>query len=90
MDSTFFVVGRGMVNFNPNKEPKTYNLVDLVERNTVGVPTGGWTAIRFRADNRGVWFMHYHLEVHTTWGLKMAFVVDNGKMASQICNPSSK
>ncbi|KAH8499085.1 hypothetical protein H0E87_017844 [Populus deltoides] len=26
-----------------------------------------------------VWFMHCHLEVHTTWGLKMAFVVDNGK-----------
>ncbi|KAJ6670698.1 MULTI-COPPER OXIDASE [Salix viminalis] len=27
----------------------------------------------------GVWFMHCHLEIHTTWGLKMAFVVDNGK-----------
>lgn len=27
----------------------------------------------------GVWFMHCHLEVHTTWGLKMAFIVDNGK-----------
>ncbi|KAJ6750276.1 hypothetical protein OIU85_000870 [Salix viminalis] len=26
-----------------------------------------------------VWFMHCHLEVHTTWGLKMAFLVDNGK-----------
>ncbi|KAJ0788193.1 putative laccase [Helianthus annuus] len=75
----FFVVGRGIGNFNPNKDPKNFNLVDPVERNTVGVPTGGWTAIRFRADNPGVWFMHCHLEVHTTWGLKMAFVVDNGK-----------
>ena len=27
----------------------------------------------------GVWFMHCHLEVHTTWGLKMAFLVDNGE-----------
>lgn len=27
----------------------------------------------------GVWFMHCHLEVHTMWGLKMAFVVENGK-----------
>lgn len=26
----------------------------------------------------GVWFMHCHLEVHTMWGLKMAFVVENG------------
>ncbi|KAD3068208.1 hypothetical protein R6Q59_017796 [Mikania micrantha] len=74
----FFVVGRGIGNYNPKKDPKHFNLVDPVERNTVGVPTGGWTAIRFRADNPGVWFMHCHLEVHTTWGLKMAFVVDNG------------
>ncbi|KAL2328132.1 hypothetical protein Fmac_021559 [Flemingia macrophylla] len=75
----FFVVGRGQGNFNPTEDPKKFNLVDPVERNTVGVPTGGWTAIRFRADNPGVWFMHCHLEIHTTWGLKMAFVVDNGK-----------
>ncbi|XP_028771424.1 laccase-4-like [Neltuma alba] len=75
----FFVVGRGVGNFNPKKDPKNFNLVDPVERNTVGVPAGGWTAIRFRADNPGVWFMHCHLEIHTSWGLKMAFVVDNGK-----------
>ncbi|PIA59285.1 hypothetical protein AQUCO_00400287v1 [Aquilegia coerulea] len=75
----FFVVGRGLGNFNPKKDPKKFNLVDPVERNTVSVPSGGWTAFRFRADNPGVWFMHCHLEVHTTWGLKMAFVVDNGK-----------
>ncbi|KAJ7961287.1 Laccase [Quillaja saponaria] len=75
----FFVVGRGIGNYNPKKDPKNFNLVDPVERNTAGVPTGGWTAIRFRADNPGVWFLHCHLEVHTTWGLKMAFLVDNGK-----------
>ncbi|CAI0540529.1 unnamed protein product [Linum tenue] len=75
----FFEVGRGVGNFDPEKDPKRFNLVDPVERNTVGVPAGGWTAIRFRADNPGVWFMHCHLEVHTTWGLKMAWVVDNGK-----------
>ncbi|KAF2288557.1 hypothetical protein GH714_008528 [Hevea brasiliensis] len=75
----FFVVGRGLGNYNPKKDPQNFNLVDPPERNTVGVPTGGWTAIRFRADNPGVWFMHCHLEVHTTWGLKMAFLVDNGK-----------
>jgi laccase len=75
----FFVVGRGIGNFNPKTDPKSFNLDDPVERNTIGVPSGGWTAIRFRADNPGVWFMHCHLEVHTTWGLKMAFVVDNGK-----------
>ncbi|KAJ6964399.1 hypothetical protein NC652_002618 [Populus alba x Populus x berolinensis] len=75
----FFEVGRGIGNFNPKRDPKKFNLADPVERNTIGVPAGGWTAIRFIADNPGVWFMHCHLEVHTTWGLKMAFVVDNGE-----------
>ncbi|CAK7324917.1 unnamed protein product [Dovyalis caffra] len=75
----FFAVGRGVGNYNPKTDPKKFNLVDPVERNTIGVPSGGWVAIRFRADNPGVWFMHCHLEVHTTWGLKMAFLVDNGK-----------
>ncbi|KAI5663610.1 hypothetical protein M9H77_22933 [Catharanthus roseus] len=75
----FFAIGKGLGNFNPKTDPKKFNLVDPVERNTIGVPSGGWVAIRFRADNPGVWFMHCHLEVHTTWGLKMAFLVDNGK-----------
>ncbi|KAI3848955.1 hypothetical protein MKX03_015033, partial [Papaver bracteatum] len=47
----FFVVGSGINNFDPLKDPAGYNLVDPPERNTVGVPTGGWTAIRFRDDN---------------------------------------
>ncbi|CAL5386515.1 unnamed protein product [Camellia sinensis] len=83
----FFVVGRGLGNFNPKTDPMNFNLVDPVERNTVGVPSGGWTAIRFKADNPGVWFMHCHLEVHTTWGLKMAFVVDNGEGPNETLLP---
>lgn len=49
----FFVVGQGFGNFDPAKDPVNYNLVDPVERNTVAVPSGGWVAIRFRADNPG-------------------------------------
>ncbi|ONH91128.1 hypothetical protein PRUPE_8G095000 [Prunus persica] len=75
----FFVVGTGVGNFDPKQDPAKYNLVDPPERNTIGVPTGGWVAIRFRADNPGVWFMHCHLELHTSWGLKTAFVVESGK-----------
>ncbi|XP_039118918.1 laccase-11-like [Dioscorea cayenensis subsp. rotundata] len=86
----FFVVGTGIGNFDPAKDPATYNLVDPPERNTVGVPTGGWTAIRFRADNPGVWFLHCHLELHTTWGLKMAFVVENGNGPEQSVLPPPK
>ncbi|KAK6120290.1 hypothetical protein DH2020_045981 [Rehmannia glutinosa] len=86
----FFAVGRGLGNFNPKTDPKNFNLVDPVERNTIGVPSGGWVAIRFRADNPGVWFMHCHLEVHTTWGLKMAFLVDNGKGPNESILPPPK
>ncbi|XP_031258578.1 laccase-4-like [Pistacia vera] len=83
----FFAVGKGLGNFNPKTDQKKFNLVDPVERNTIGVPSGGWVAIRFRADNPGVWFMHCHLEIHTTWGLKMAFLVDNGKGPNQSLLP---
>ncbi|KAJ4771301.1 Laccase [Rhynchospora pubera] len=74
----FFIMARGIGNFDPAKDPAKYNLVDPPERNTVGVPAGGWAAIRFRANNPGVWFLHCHLELHTTWGLKMAFLVEDG------------
>ncbi|KAI4301700.1 hypothetical protein L6164_034951 [Bauhinia variegata] len=83
----FFVVGQGFGNFNPKKDPANYNLVDPVERNTVGVPSGGWVAIRFFADNPGVWFMHCHFEVHLSWGLKMAWVVLDGKLPTQKLPP---
>ncbi|XP_047307923.1 laccase-4-like isoform X3 [Impatiens glandulifera] len=86
----FFVVGKGIGNFDSKNDPNKFNLVDPVERNTISVPSGGWVAIRFRADNPGVWFLHCHLEVHTTWGLKMAFLVDNGKGPNQSLLPPPK
>ncbi|KAJ8559520.1 hypothetical protein K7X08_003578 [Anisodus acutangulus] len=70
----FYVVGQGSGNFDPKKDPANYNLVDPVERNTIGVPSGGWVAIRFLANNPGVWFMHCHFEVHLSWGLRMACI----------------
>ncbi|CAJ1798527.1 unnamed protein product [Sphenostylis stenocarpa] len=42
----FFVVGQGFGNFDPSKDPAKFNLVDPVERNTVGVPSGGWVCER--------------------------------------------
>ncbi|KAI3861614.1 hypothetical protein MKW98_000566 [Papaver atlanticum] len=83
----FFVLGQGFGNYDPINDPAKFNLVDPVERNTVGVPSGGWVAIRFRADNPGVWFMHCHLEIHTSWGLKMAWLVLDGKLPNQKLPP---
>uniref|UniRef100_A0A7N0SXQ3 Laccase n=1 Tax=Kalanchoe fedtschenkoi TaxID=63787 RepID=A0A7N0SXQ3_KALFE len=74
----FYIVGSGLGNFNPVRDPLTYNLVDPPQRNTVIVPINGWTAIRFRANNPGVWFMHCHLERHMTWGMDTVILVKNG------------
>lgn len=56
----FYVVGQGFGNFNPKRDPAKFNLVDPVERNTVGVPSGGWVAIRFLADNPGQYTLLNH------------------------------
>ncbi|KAL5732014.1 hypothetical protein ACHQM5_004681 [Ranunculus cassubicifolius] len=75
---SYYVVGFGFGNFDPKKDPLTYNLVDPPKFNTIGVPKNGWAAIRFRANNPGVWFMHCHLERHLSWGMDAAFIVKNG------------
>ncbi|KAL5992209.1 hypothetical protein ACLOJK_013124 [Asimina triloba] len=75
---SFFVVGWGFGTFDPDNDPKSYNLVDPPLINTVGVPRQGWVAIRFLANNPGVWFMHCHLERHLTWGMKTTWIVKNG------------
>ncbi|XP_071722579.1 laccase-15-like [Rutidosis leptorrhynchoides] len=75
---SFFVVGTGFGNFDNETDPDTYNLVDPPEVNTMVLPKNGWTAIRFLADNPGVWFMHCHLERHTTWGMSTVVIVRDG------------
>ncbi|XVE79553.1 hypothetical protein DITRI_Ditri14bG0067800 [Diplodiscus trichospermus] len=83
----FYVVGQGFGNFDPKNDPAKFNLVDPVERNTIGVPSGGWAAIRFQADNPGVWLMHCHFDVHLSWGLRMAWIVLDGKLLNQKLPP---
>ncbi|BFG40990.1 hypothetical protein CerSpe_272640 [Prunus speciosa] len=75
---SFYLVGTGTGNFDPNQAPKTYNLVDPPEVNTIGVPKNGWATVRFKADNPGVWFMHCHLERHASWGMATVLIVTNG------------
>ncbi|KAI3796488.1 hypothetical protein L1987_39159 [Smallanthus sonchifolius] len=74
---SFYVVGYGSGNYDP--QAASFNLVDPPYMNTIGVPVGGWAAIRFVADNPGVWAMHCHLEMHFDWGLSTALIVKNGK-----------
>ncbi|KAJ6412423.1 hypothetical protein OIU84_005470 [Salix udensis] len=70
--------GGGHGNFDKDKDPKKYNLIDPPFRNTVTVPGNGWTTIRFEATNPGVWFMHCHFDRHLVWGMETAFIVQDG------------
>lgn len=49
----FYVVGWGYGNYDSLLDPPYFNLEDPPLRNTAGVPSGGWLAIRFRANNPG-------------------------------------
>lgn len=49
---SFYVIGYGTGNYNPLTAQ--FNLVDPPYMNTIGVPVGGWAAIRFIADNPGI------------------------------------
>lgn len=75
---SFYVVGMDFGNFDPDNSPKNYNLVDPPLVNTFGVPKNGWIAVRFVADNPGVWFMHCHLERHASWGMATVLIVQDG------------
>ncbi|MQM14814.1 hypothetical protein Taro_047749 [Colocasia esculenta] len=69
----FWVLGYGKGVFDPEKDPKNYNLMDPIMKNTVPLHPFGWTAIRFRADNPGVWAFHCHIESHFFMGMGVVF-----------------
>ncbi|GMI96926.1 laccase 3 [Hibiscus trionum] len=83
----FYVVGSGFGNFDPKNDPAKFNLIDPPERNTIGTPPGGWVAIRFEADNPGIWLLHCHIDSHLPWGLATALLVENGVGKLQTVQP---
>ncbi|GKV32375.1 hypothetical protein SLEP1_g40986 [Rubroshorea leprosula] len=75
----FYVVGLGMGNFDKDKDPLMYNLLDPPLQNTIHIPKKGWVAIRFKAKNPGVWYMHCHFDKHMVWGMDTVFIVKDGE-----------
>ncbi|KAI0499165.1 hypothetical protein KFK09_020067 [Dendrobium nobile] len=69
----FWVLGFGENKFDPKVDPKNYNLVNPIQRNTVPLHPYGWTALRFRANNPGVWAFHCHIEAHFFMGMGVVF-----------------
>ncbi|GAA0145756.1 oxidase [Lithospermum erythrorhizon] len=83
----FHILAQGYGNYDPLKDRVKFNTINPQIRNTVAVPMGGWAAIRFQANNPGVWFIHCHVEVHLPIGLASAFIVENGPTPSTTLPP---
>ncbi|XP_062197637.1 laccase-15-like [Phragmites australis] len=73
-----FVLAQGLGNYDAARDVARYNLVDPPVRNTVRVPRLGWVAVRFVADNPGIWYMHCHYEFHLSMGMTALFIVQDG------------
>ena len=67
------------VNWADNERPEDLILQNkhLVVKDTVIVPFGGYTVIRFLANNPGWWLLHCHIEIHQLEG--MTVVVQEGR-----------
>ncbi|XP_014215268.1 laccase-3-like [Copidosoma floridanum] len=44
-------------------------------KDTIKAPGGGYTIVRFKADNPGYWFFHCHFEQHSNVGMALIFKV---------------
>lgn len=68
----FWVLGYGDERFE-QKDVSKFNLKNPPLRNTVVIFPYGWTAIRYVADNPGVWPFHCHIEPHLHLGMGVIF-----------------
>lgn len=71
---------RGWGSYNPFEAPEgppgpAHNVLDPVMRDTFFVPRKGYTVVRFRADNKGIWMFHCHLLWHQASGMAMGFEI---------------
>jgi L-ascorbate oxidase len=71
---SFWVVGQGAGVFDPDTDPANYNLINPLRRDTVSLWPLGWTAIRFRTDNVGVWPFHCSMNAHSVMGMGFTMV----------------
>lgn len=85
---TFRVVGMGKLGANvTTTEVEEFdkkglikrNLINPVKKDTVTVPDGGYTILRFHATNPGYWLFHCHIEFHVEIGMALVFKVGEHK-----------
>ena len=71
---TYFITVEGnggkmkqTVRYTNNQRPRPNGY--YARKDTVIVPFGGYTTIRFKFDNPGWWFFHCHIEIHQLQGM---------------------
>ncbi|CAN6466027.1 unnamed protein product [Victoria cruziana] len=69
----FWVLGYGLGVFDPAKDSSKLNLVDPIMKNTLPLFPFGWAALRFVADNPGVWIFHCHIDPDLFLGMGVIF-----------------
>jgi L-ascorbate oxidase len=72
---SFWIVGQGNGTFDAETDPDTFNLVNPLRRDTLSLWPYGWTALRFKATNVGVWPFHCSQNAHSVMGMGMTFVI---------------
>ncbi|KAF8648325.1 hypothetical protein HU200_064906 [Digitaria exilis] len=82
----FWVLGYGKGAYSVDATDPPLNVEDPPLRNTVVLFPHGWTAIRFVADNPGVWAFHCHIEphLHMGMGVVLAEGMEDGKKLEEL------
>jgi iron transport multicopper oxidase len=68
------MVGRGKGVYDGNRSTIDWLLNNPPRRDTIRVDGEGFSIIRFRADNPGVWIFHCHIDWHLESGLAATFI----------------
>ncbi|KAL3776497.1 hypothetical protein HJC23_013240 [Cyclotella cryptica] len=79
---SFYVIGRGNGVYDKENDMSSYNLENPIRRDTVTLLPLGWTAIRFRATNVGVWTFHCTMTAHLLMGMETLLVVSPDRLES--------
>jgi FtsP/CotA-like multicopper oxidase with cupredoxin domain len=78
---SFWVVGSGNGIYDSSLVNSTaYNLKNPLLRDSVTLWPLQWVALRFVADNPGVWFFHCHITSHLIMGMGFTMIVSPDKI----------
>ncbi|KEY70045.1 hypothetical protein S7711_09871 [Stachybotrys chartarum IBT 7711] len=84
----FWVLGSGVGSFPytavTDAPADLINLQNPPYRDTTGLPSQGWAAIRYVTDNPGAWMFHCHLQWHVVVGMAMVLVEGGDQLSSLV------